>query len=179
MLSGGVVALPTETVYGLVTLWNNEAGRARIYSLKRRPSSKLLQMLASSVAMAENAGVLVNSAVNAVAGAFCPGPITIVAPDKNAGSIGFRIPDNDFMKKLLGRLQCPLAATSANLSGMPPALNADDAVRHLDGEPDALLDGGEIGAAGGRASTVVSLLDREPKILREGPVSLEDIKRCL
>lgn len=176
---GGVVALPTETVYGLVTLWDNEAGRSRIYALKRRPANKLLQMLASSVEMAEHAGIACNSKVLAVAGRFCPGPITIVAPEKNGGSIGFRIPGNDFMLRLLKRLGKPLAATSANLSGKPPALNAKDAVCDLDGEPDAVLDGGEISITGGQASTVLSLLGEKPVILREGPVSLAEVEAVI
>ncbi|MBR6373983.1 MAG: threonylcarbamoyl-AMP synthase [Victivallales bacterium] len=176
---GGVVALPTETVYGLVTLWDNEAGRSRIYALKRRPANKLLQMLASSVEMAEHAGIACNSKVLAVAERFCPGPITIVAPEKNGGSIGFRIPGNDFMLRLLQRLGKPLAATSANLSGKPPALNAKDAVCDLDGEPDAVLDGGEISITGGQASTVLSLLGEKPAILREGPISLAEIEAVI
>ncbi|MBO4512476.1 MAG: threonylcarbamoyl-AMP synthase [Victivallales bacterium] len=176
---GGVVALPTETVYGLVTLWDNKAGRARIYALKRRPANKLLQMLASSVEMAEQAGIVCNFRVLAVTERFCPGPITIVAPDINGGSIGFRIPNNDFILRLLLRLGKPLAATSANLSGKPAALNAKDAVCDLDGEPDAVLDGGEISVTGGQASTVLSLLGEKPVILREGPVLLEEIEAAL
>ena len=176
---GGVVVLPTETVYGLVTLWDNEAGRARIYALKRRPANKLLQMLASSVEMAEQAGIVCNFRVLAVTERFCPGPITIVAPYNDGGSIGFRIPGNDFILRLLLRLGKPLAATSANLSGKLPALNAKDAVCDLDGEPDAVLDGGEISVTGGQASTVLSLLGEKPVILREGPVLLEEIEAAL
>lgn len=176
---GGVVVLPTETVYGLVTLWDNEAGRARIYALKRRPANKLLQMLASSVEMVGQAGIVCNFRVLAVTERFCPGPITIVAPDNDGGSIGFRIPNNDFILRLLLRLGKPLAATSANLSGKLPALNAKDAVCDLDGEPDAVLDGGEISVTGGQASTVLSLLGEKPVILREGPVLLEEIEAAL
>ena len=179
LLAGGVVALPTETVYGLVTLWDNDAGRTRIYALKRRPANKLLQMLASSLEMAEQAGIVCNSRVQAVAEKFCPGPITIVTPDEEGGSIGFRIPDNDFMLRLLQRLGKPLAATSANLSGKLPALNAKDAVCDLDGEPDAVLDGGEISITGGQASTVLSLLGDKPIILREGPISLAEIEAVI
>ncbi len=179
LLEGGVVVLPTETVYGLVTLWDNEEGRARIYALKRRPANKLLQMLASSVEMAEQAGVVCNSRVLAVTKRYCPGPITIVAPENDGGSIGFRIPDNDFILRLLQKLGKPLAATSANLSGKPPALNANDAVCDLDGEPDAVLDGGEISVTGGQASTVLSLLGEKSVILREGPISLEEIEAAI
>ena len=179
LLAGGVVALPTETVYGLVTPWGNEDGRYRIYALKKRPAGKLLQMLASSLEMAEIAGVVCSESVRKVVKRFCPGPITIVAPDRNGGSIGFRVPGNDFMLRLLNHLGSPLAATSANLSGMPPALTADAAVCELDGEPDALLDGGKISITGGKASTVVSLLGDKPEILREGPISLREILAAL
>ena len=179
LLEGGVVALPTETVYGLVTLWDNEAGRAKIYSLKRRPANKLLQMLASSVEMAEQAGGVCKHEIKVIVEKFCPGPITIVVPERNGGSIGFRIPDNDFMLRLLRQLGKPLAATSANLSGKPAALNANDAVCDLEGEPDAVLDGGEISVTGGQASTVLSLLGEKPVILREGPISLAEIEAVI
>ena len=136
-------------------------------------------MLASSVEMAQQAGSVCNSIVQAVAEKFCPGPITIVVPERNGGSIGFRIPSNDFMLRLLQRLGKPLAATSANLSGKSPALNAKDAVCDLDGAPDAVLDGGEISITGGQASTVLSLLGEKPAILREGPISLAEIEAVI
>ena len=173
LLSGGVAALPTETVYGLATLWSNEEGRARIYALKHRPANKLLQMLAFSLDDAEKAGLQRSKRLDAVARRFCPGPITIVAPANGGASIGVRIPNHGFLLKLLKRLGQPLAATSANLSGRREALNAADAVQWLDGEPDLLVDGGEI--QGGAASTVVSLLGEQPTILREGPITLEEI----
>ena len=173
LLSGGVAALPTETVYGLATLWSNEEGRARIYALKHRPANKLLQMLAASLDDAETAGLQRGPRLDAVARRFCPGPITIVAPANDGASIGVRIPNHSFLLKLLKKLGQPLAATSANLSGMREALNAADAVQWLDGEPDVLVDGGEI--QGGAASTVVSLLGEQPTILRKGPITLEDM----
>ncbi len=172
---GGVAAIPTETVYGLMTLWGNKAGYDRIYALKHRPKNKLLQMLAGSAEMAEHAGIIRDDRLDRIIRTFCPGPLTIVASDGQGGSIGMRIPDHPFIKELLDCLEQPLAATSANLSGEQPALNAADAVSGLDGTPDILVDGGAIPDTGGKPSTVVSFLNGEPEILREGPVSLQDI----
>jgi tRNA A37 threonylcarbamoyladenosine synthetase subunit TsaC/SUA5/YrdC len=77
--------------------------------------------------------------------------------------------------KLLKEFGNPVAATSANLAGSPPGLNAQEAVAGLDGIPDVLIDGGSVKETGGRASTVISLLEDAPHVLREGPISLQEI----
>ena len=179
--NGGVAAIPTETVYGLVTRWDNESGRERIYHLKHRPASKLLQMLAADLPQAYASGkILVTPRLERIAGAFWPGALTAIVPtvDKSA-TVGLRIPDHPFVQELLRRCGFALAATSANLSGEPAAINIQDAVRHLDGEPDLAVDGGVITVTGGKSSTVVSLLDDTPVILREGTITLEEIKAVL
>ena len=179
LMAGGVAAVPTETVYGLVCLWRDSTARSRIYALKRRPAEKRLQMLASSVESAVSAGLDDSPRLRRLSGAFWPGPLTVVAPSAACGSIGLRIPASPFVLSLLRELGEPLAATSANLAGSPPGLTAADAVRELDGEPDALVDGGFATVTGGLSSTVVSIMDGEPGILREGQISLEAIRRAL
>ena len=174
--AGGVATIPTETVYGLVCLWCSHQGRERIYELKARPAQKRLQMLAPSVQVAIAAGLQDDARLERIAKAFWPGALTVVA--KATGeydSIGLRIPAHPFVLALLEALGEPLAATSANLSGQPAGLTADEAIRGLVGQPDALVDGGSVRETGGTASTVVSLLGATPAILREGPISLEQI----
>ena len=177
--AGGVAAVPTETVYGLVTRWNNPAGRERIYALKQRPDAKQLQMLALDLDMAVAAGVVREPRLEKLAARFWPGALTVVCAAGAAADsgIGLRLPAHPFIRELLARLGEPLAATSANRSGEPPATTADAAVAGLNGEPDLLLDGGPV--IGGIASTVVSLLGAELAILRPGPIRLEDLQQAL
>ena len=176
----GVVAVPTETVYGLVCLWSSHKGREKLYDLKARPAQKRLQMLAPSVSAAVTAGLQDDSRLESLSKAFWPGALTVVA--KATGeydSIGLRIPAHPFVLSLLETLGLPLAATSANLSGQPSGLTAEEAIRNLTALPDALVDGGSVRETGGTASTVVSLLGDTPAILREGPISLEQILSVL
>lgn len=177
--SGGVVVFPTETVYGIGTLWRNQAGWERIYQLKSRPADKRLQMLAASVEQASAAGALLSDDLRKIAARFWPGPLTLVVPATGGKSIGLRIPAHPFLLRLLGELGEPLAATSANLSGQPPATQAGEAAQLLNGDPDLVIDGGEVSATGGAASTVASLLDGNLRILRQGTITLSQLKNCL
>jgi len=173
---GGVVLAPTETVYGLMTKWGNEGGYDRIFQMKRRPPDKLLQMLASSLDMAEDAGVAATSRLRALAEAFWPGPLTVVCDAKDGGTIGLRIPDHPFVLGMLRMLGHPLAATSANQSGHPPATTVELALADLDGRPDAVFDAGPGGSV---ASTVVLLTGRQPSVIRQGAVTREQIEIVL
>ncbi|NLZ63851.1 MAG: L-threonylcarbamoyladenylate synthase [Lentisphaerae bacterium] len=175
LCSLGVAIVPTETVYGLVTLWGNLPGRERIYTLKRRPADKRLQMLAADLSQAERAGVIISCGLEKIARAFWPGPLTVVVPARDGDSIGLRLPAYQFLQRLLLALPEPLAATSANLSGQPPAASAAAALAGLQGQPDLLVDGGVVSSTAGAASTVLSLLQEQPVILRPGPISLEEI----
>ena len=175
--AGGVAAVPTETVYGLVTLWDNAAGRQRIYELKRRPADKRLQMLAADLAMARCAGVLADPRLDRLAAKFWPGALTVVCAAEAGDTIGLRIPDHPFMHALLLELGAPLAATSANLSGEAPGAEAAAAVTRLDGQPDLVVDGGPIAAAA--PSTVVTITGGELQILRPGSISESELRNAL
>ena len=174
---GGVAALPTETVYGLATLWGNDAGRQRIFELKHRAENKPLQMLAADMAMARAAGVLVDPRLERLAAAFFPGALTVVCSAAGSVTIGLRIPDHAFTLAVLRRLGAPLAATSANRSGEPPGADAAAAVAGLDGSPDLLVDGGPIADA--QSSTVISLTGPTPQLLRAGPLPFDRILAAL
>lgn len=179
---GGVLVVPTETVYGIMTRWGSDSGRERIYALKHRPQNKLLQMLAPSVEAAVRAGVKPSSDLDKLAERFWPGPLTVVVEGSTPGeTIGLRIPDHPFLLKMLETADCVAAATSANLSGTPPAVNVEDALAGLDGEPDFAVDGGVITVTGGKASTVVSIVGGKDalKVIREGVVTADDIRKVL
>ena len=176
--AGGVIAAPTETVYGLMTLWNNADGREKIYKLKHRPANKRLQMLAARIEDLSAYQLCMPPRLAAIAHAFWPGPLTVILPTKTGDTIGLRIPNHPFLLRLLQELQEPLAATSANLSGESAGLDATSAIEHLDGAPDLLIDGGKTTMTLGQASTVVSLCETSPVILREGPITLQMILDC-
>ncbi|HQL87822.1 MAG: Threonylcarbamoyl-AMP synthase [Lentisphaerae bacterium ADurb.Bin082] len=177
--AGGVVALPTETVYGLTALWRCQGARQKIYQLKHRPADKRLQMLAASISVAVAAGLCPDERLERLGRHFWPGALTVVSSTQGGDSIGLRVPAHPFLAALLGRLGEPLAATSANASGQPAAVTAPAAVCGLDGEPDLLIDGGEVSVTAGTASTVVSLLGPEAVILRQGPIGLAAIQAAL
>lgn len=182
LLSNGVAAVPTETVYGLVTLWDSQIGREKIYELKKRPSNKLLQMLSPSIELAFKNGMRYDIRLEAINTAFWPGALTVVAtadPSCGFSSIGLRIPAHPFIMAVMQKLGRPLAATSANLSGQPAGLTALDAVKGLSAEPDIVIDGGDVSEKIGQSSTVVSILETTAAILRQGPISLQDILKVL
>ena len=174
----GVLLVPTETVYGLVCDAAHEAARTKIYEMKRRPASKLLTLFFASREVAEAAFPAMPETAKRFAAAFCPGPVTLIVPDGDAFT-GFRIPDHPALLKLLADYGHPLASTSANLSGQPPAHTADEALASLAIPPDGVLDGGAI-PPDSAASTVIRIeLDGAWSILRPGPVTEEMLRAAL
>jgi L-threonylcarbamoyladenylate synthase len=147
--------------------------------MKGREKGKPLQMLCRTPEQARAAGVVWTSRLEAVYRAFCPGPLTIVASCANSGeTIGFRVPDHPFMLAFLDRLGAPLAATSANRSGAPPALDVAEALAQLAHSPDICIDGGAI-PLGSIASTVVEMMTDGIRILRPGPISEDAIRAAV
>ena len=174
----GVLLVPTETVYGLVCDAAHEGARAKIYDMKRRPASKLLTLFFASVQAASDALPEMPETAKRFAAAFCPGPVTLIVPDGDAFT-GFRIPDHPALLRLLSAYGRPLASTSANLSGQPPAHSADEALASLALPPNGVMDGGPI-SPDSVASTVVRI-DRDGvwSILRPGPVTEEMLRAAL
>ena len=176
---GGVILVPTETVYGLVCDWHDNVARERIYRLKHRSENKPLAMFADSAEMAERFGVQLNDDARKLLNKFSPGPITVIAPGSgDYPTVGVRIPDHDFILQLLRKRRRPLASTSANASGMPNVLSVAEALTQLDGKVDMAVDGGTL-QENALASTVVSVCSGTVQILRQGPVSELDIRREL
>jgi release factor glutamine methyltransferase len=179
--TGGVVLIPTDTVFGLAASADMQAAVQRIFDLKGRPSEKALPVMVHNLeAVAAVARVTVAS--RRVAERFWPGPLTIVlerAPDFTAdlggadpSSVAVRIPNHPDLLRFLAA-SGPLAVTSANLSGGPPTRNSAEAREAF---PELPLWEGAGGS--GTASTVLSLVG-EPRVLREGTVKWPDIKAAL
>ena len=179
---GGLIALPTDTVYGLaVDPWNGEAA-SKLFKVKSRSELKSIPVLLRGEAAINEVAVEVPERVRTIAEKFWPGPLTIVVRRKSelpseisaTDTIGVRAPDHKFANTLL-RMYGPIAATSANLSGQPAASSAEQVVSSLSGMIDLIVDGGE--SAGGVSSTVVDFTANAPELLREGPISLESVLR--
>lgn len=184
--SGGVVAFPTETVYGLGGDARNEEAVERIFAAKGRPSDNPLIV---HLADAEGAAALV-AAVSPLERrlmeTFWPGPLTLVLPVKpNAVSsrvtagldtVAVRVPDHELARRLIAASGCPIAAPSANRSGRPSPTRAQHVLEDLDGRIDGVLDGGPTGI--GLESTVVRVLDGAIHVLRPGGITAEQLREA-
>ena len=182
--SGGLIAFPTDTVYGIgVSAFQAEAIE-RIYQVKGRSTLKAIPILLGDVEIAEEITPPLSPSVTKLAERFWPGPLTLVLPIlpslpkilSPTPTIGLRVPDHHFTQALL-RATGPLAATSANLSGEPSALTADEVHSQLGNMVDLILDGGR--SPGETASTILDCTGQEPAILREGPLTWEEIQAAL
>lgn len=166
---GGVVAFPTDTVYGLGADAADDLAQRRIFQIKGRPVGMPLILMAA--AESQLAGwVHLDSRAEEVIRRWWPGPLTVILHAKGGGTLGVRIPNHEIALELL-RASGPLMTTSANLHGKDPAMTAGEAAE-LPGLT-AILDGGP--APGGTASTVLDLTGPEPHILREGAISAEHL----
>jgi len=180
--AGGVIAFPTDTAYGLAADPFSETAVDRIFRIKGRPDTKPILLLVDSVRMSESV-ILPTDVFYRVVEAFWPGPLTIIMhavaslPGKvSAGTktVGVRWPIAAFATGLVSRLGSPVTATSANRSGMPSPVTAEEVQRQLGDSVDAIVDGGVLPSSGG--STLLDLTADLPVLLREGPVSFEALE---
>lgn len=173
---GGLLAFPTDTVYGVACAASRPDRVDGLFALKRRPPEKRIPILVAGLDGIPP-GWRVDDRARALADAFWPGALTLVLPAADGGETqAFRAPDHPVALALIGRAG-PLLATSANLSGEPDTLDADDvliAFATQSDELDAVVDGGRV--PGGVASTVVDLAADPARLLREGPVTRDQIR---
>jgi len=177
---GGLIVYPTDTVYGLGCDPLNVEAVKRLFKAKGE-RKKPLPILASDVEHVEKIAHLSGRA-RKIAARFWPGPLTLVVPKKpalpdvvtcNLDSVGVRVPKHDIALQLMRLSKGLLVGTSANKTGQKPPQTAYEAAEQLGKEANVILDGGP--TALGTPSTVVDLTSEKPKILREGPIRLEDI----
>jgi len=184
---GGLVAIPTETVYGLAADAADDAAVAAIFAAKDRPTFNPLIAHVLGVDDASREARFSAAALK-LAETFWPGPLTLVLPAKpeatvsllaRAGldSVALRAPSHRVARRLIAAVGRPLAAPSANRSGRVSATDAQHVLEDLNGRIDALIDGGP--SPVGVESTIVSFLDSEPIVLRNGAVPSEDIEAAL
>jgi L-threonylcarbamoyladenylate synthase len=182
--SGGLVVLPTDTVYGLGAMVFDDTAVRSIYSVKGRSNEKAIPILIGDLSDLERIALRISPMAKVLADYFWPGPLTLVVPKNptlpdavsSLPTVGVRIPNHPVTRKILGA-SGPLAVTSANLSGRDDPCSAQEVLDQLDGLIHLIIDAGPVGE--GSASTVVDCIGSEPIILREGPISLEQIKLVL
>lgn len=182
--AGGLAAFPTDTVYGVGALAFDGPAVESIYAAKDRPVEKAIPILIADVDDLDKVAVEVPSMARILAACFWPGPLTLVVPKQPtlpeavsaAATVAVRIPDHPVARALL-KAAGPMAVTSANLSGQPSPVDAEEVMRQLNGRIPLVLDGGL--TPGGVPSTLVDCLGAEPIILREGPLTKEQILAAL
>ena len=184
--AGGLVAVPTETVYGLAGCGLNEQTVQKIYEVKGRPAVKPLSLMVPDESALERYCEDVPEAARTLARRFWPGPLTIVLKAKGeipsivlAGgkTVGLRCPDHPLTLELLDTCALPLAAPSANPSGAKSPKTAGQVLQYFDGKIDAVIDGGPCGI--GCESTLIDMSAAPYRILREGALPRETIAAAL
>jgi L-threonylcarbamoyladenylate synthase len=189
--AGGLVAFPTDTVYGIAVSSKTSAGLKHLFAAKQRPPDRAIVLLLADAEQASELGIL-GRAGEALARAFWPGGLTLVVKQRgdtvpalslastddpaDGRTVGLRVPDHPTPRALAVAVG-PLPTTSANRSGDPEARDAQDVLDQLGSGLDLVLDGGR--ARGPRPSTVVDVSGDTPRILRAGAVSADDIAATL
>lgn len=182
--NGGLVAFPTDTVYGLAALPTNAEYIERLYTAKGRESTRAIAILLSSPKELHEVSVSPSESAIRLAEKFWPGPLTIIVPRhpnlpeilSPNPTIGVRIPNHVLALRLL-KATGPLGVTSANISGRENTVTAEEVLQQLEGKIHLVIDGGE--CPGSIPSTVVDCTKQKPVILRSGPISQEEIQKAL
>ncbi len=182
--NGGLVVFPTDTVYGLAALPAKPEFIERLYVVKGRDSARAIAVLIGSIEELSKVAKEPGDTAIRLARRFWPGPLTIVVPRhpdlpeilSPRPTIGVRMPDHPIALQLL-KLTGPLAVTSANLSGKENTTTVEEVLAQLDSRVHLVLDGGK--TPGGLPSTVVDCTGQELEILRQGPISREEIENFL
>jgi L-threonylcarbamoyladenylate synthase len=180
LLSGGLVSFPTDTVYGVGSLAFHQQAIESIYAAKDRPIEKAIPVLIGDnddlIKVAEEIPVIAIKLIER----FWPGPLTVLVPKKltlpeaisATSTVGVRVPDHEVARALL-RLTGPMAVTSANISGQSSPTTAQEVFVQLGGRIALIIDGGD--TPGGIPSTLVDCTGKEIQILREGPITKEQL----
>ena len=177
LLSGKIVAFPTETVYGLGVCADNDIAIDNLYSVKQRSKDKKLSIMISESEEVSKYVKHVPLIAEKLIGAFWPGPLTIILDLDDNSTVGLRNPDNRVIRDLINEVAVPIASTSANISGGSPAIDAQQVINNFSDKIDVVLDGGP--AEAGNPSTVVKIWDDTYKIIRHGVIGKERLSRCL
>lgn len=184
LMEGAVVAFPTDTVFGLAVIYDDEDALRVLKNAKVRPDTKPIPTMVGSIEQLEQVAV-VTPIAKKLANAFMPGPITLIMKKKDTvaeyvtnglDTIGIRMPDDSFVIDLIRKCGKPLLVTSANISGEETGITDQQVLDQLDGAIDAIVLGE---AAGKQASTIVDVSGDEVKVLRQGPIQESEILKVI
>jgi L-threonylcarbamoyladenylate synthase len=184
--SGGVIAFPTDTVYGLGCDYRNREAALRIYEIKGRPPKMALPLLLGNARQISEVALDVPEVARRLAAKFWPGALTLVVkkhpsvPDfitAGGDTVAVRLPAHPVPVALARGLGAPIVGTSANLSGQPSALNAEEACAVLGDRVDMVIDDGQV--PGGKESTIVDVSGERPVVLREGAIIPAQLQRFI
>ena len=181
---GGVIAFPTDTVYGLGADAFNSTAVERIYEIKNRPKHRQLPLLIADVERLTTLAGPIPKIAWFLAKRFWPGGLTLVLSKADSlpvylapeSTIAVRVPDHPVCLALIRHLGNPIIGTSANISGHPAALTADEVRKQLGGKIDFVINGGK--CPGGKESTVVDVTRESPIILRQGIIAPDEIDKA-
>ncbi len=182
---GGIIAFPTDTVYGLGADMSNCKAVKRIYEVKNRPKDMSFPLLISNISQLKKLTEEIPEMAFIMAKYFWPGGLTLIMRKANTlpeyissqSTVAVRIPRHPIPLALIKYLGKPIIGTSANISGGQSALTADEVRRQLGNKVDLILDGGE--TPGGNESTIIDITGVEPVVLRQGIIPQGDIERVI
>ena len=180
---GGIIAFPTETVFGLGVIFNNESSYKRLIDVKRRPPNKPFTLMCANKDDVYKYAQLNKTAIKLVE-AFMPGQFTLICKAKqflpsyvvsSEGNVGIRVPDDEFVQKLIKEVGYPLLVPSANKANEPPALNSSEAISIFQDEIDATI----VGESKSNVPSTIVLVDTDIRLIREGLIKKEDIDKII
>jgi L-threonylcarbamoyladenylate synthase len=186
ILAGRVVAIPTDTLYGLAADPFSAAAVDALFAAKDRPAERAVPLIASDRAQVETAIGPLSPVASRVADRAWPGPLTLVVPAPRAlaaavtggtGTVGIRVPNHDVARAIARSVGRPITATSANVSGEPATDDPDRVERSLGDRIQMLIDVGR--TAGGPPSTIVDMTGDTPRLVRAGAIAWDEIQRWL
>lgn len=186
LLAGGIIAYPTETFYALGVKFDLTQSLKKLYDIKQRPKEKALPLIIGERKLLYSLSSSVNRTATSLMDRFWPGPLTLVFPafgslsdyvTAGTHTVAVRIPGGSFALKLAESARFPFTATSANISGNPPAIAAETVIEYFHDSIDLIIDGGK--TPGGLPSTIVDVTKETARILREGSVKKENMAASL
>jgi tRNA threonylcarbamoyl adenosine modification protein (Sua5/YciO/YrdC/YwlC family) len=172
---GGLVALPTETVYGIAARADHPGAIARLRRIKARDPDKQFTRLLGGIGDLDQHIDDCPRIARKLIDRFWPGPLTLIVPDPEGATVGLRLPDHRLTRQVIERCQAPVVAPSANRAGEPPARQAAEVEAVFAGEIELILDGGPTPL--GSPSTIVRVEGESWTLLREGPIDRDTIAR--
>ncbi len=181
--AGELIALPTDTVYGVAAIASQPSAVARLYVAKGRPPERSIPILLADPHDLDAVAAEVSDLVRRLAANFWPGGLTLIVPKGSAvppevsstPTVAVRLPDLALTRQIIAAVGAPVAATSANRSGQPDARTASEVMAQLDGRIAAVVDGGS--SPGGVPSTILDCTTDPPRILRAGAIPVEALRQ--